>query len=75
MRQRKNKKLSIDTAIDMLIILGKYWRKTGEFEKANIQFKIAQKVIGILEQDFQIPSFSKKVHVNNMQSKEKELNN
>lgn len=54
---QKQKKLSIDTAIDMLIILGKYWKKTGELEKANMQFKIAQEVIDVLKQDFQDPQF------------------
>ena len=49
---QKQKNLSAEDLIDMLIITGKYLRAEGEIEKANSQFKIARKVMDAFEEDF-----------------------
>ncbi len=49
---QKQKNLSADSLIDMLLIIGKHLQKNGEIEKARSQFKIAQKVIDAFLDDF-----------------------
>ena len=49
---QKQKNISAESLINMLIIIGKHLRECGEVEKANSQFRIALKVIGAFEEDF-----------------------
>ncbi|MBQ7934772.1 MAG: helix-turn-helix transcriptional regulator [Clostridia bacterium] len=49
---QKQKNISAEALIDMLIIVGKRLRENGEPEKAVSQFRIAQKVIEAFEEDF-----------------------
>lgn len=49
---QKQKNLSANELIDMLIIIGKYLKQNGETEKAIAQFKIALKIIDAFEEDF-----------------------
>lgn len=48
----RQKNLSAESLIDMLIILGKHLKETGENEKADSQFRIALKVIDAFSEDF-----------------------
>lgn len=49
---QKQKNLSAENLIDMLIIAGKHLRASGEEEKAVLQFKIALKIMEAFEEDF-----------------------
>ena len=49
---QKQKDISAENLIDMLIVVGKRLKERGEDEKASTQFKIAQKVIDALSEDF-----------------------
>lgn len=49
---QRQKNLSAEDLIDMLIITGKYLREAGEEEKALSQFRIALKVMEAFEEDF-----------------------
>ena len=49
---QKQKNLSAEDLIDMLIVAGKHLKETGEIEKANSQFRIARKVMDAFEEDF-----------------------
>ena len=49
---QKQKNLSAENLIDMLIVTGKRLKENGEFEKANSQFRIALKVMDAFEEDF-----------------------
>ena len=49
---QKQKNISAEDLIDMLIIAGKHLKENGEPEKAISQFKIAQKVIEAFQEDF-----------------------
>lgn len=49
---QKQKNISAEDLIDMLIITGKYLKACGENEKAATQFKIALKVIDAFKEDF-----------------------
>lgn len=49
---QKQKNISGEDLIDMLIATGKYLRDKGENEKANSQFRIAQKIIDAFADDF-----------------------
>ena len=49
---QKQKNISADDLIDMLIIIGKHLMEKDEKEKALSQFKIAQKVIDAFKDDF-----------------------
>ena len=49
---QKQKNISAHDLIDMLIVAGKYLKDKGESEKANSQFRIAQKVISAFADDF-----------------------
>jgi len=49
---QKQKNLSAEDLIDMLIVTGKRLKENGEFEKANSQFRIALKVMNAFEEDF-----------------------
>ena len=49
---QKQKNLSADDLVDMLIIAGKYLKENGELEKANSQFSIALKVMDAFEEDY-----------------------
>ena len=49
---QKQKNISAEDLIDMLIIAGKHLKESGEAEKAKLQFKIAQKIIDAFADDF-----------------------
>ena len=49
---QKQKNISAETLIDMLIITGKHLQENGEHEKALSQFRIAQKIIDTFSEDF-----------------------
>ena len=49
---QKQKNLSAEDLIDMLIVVGKHLKEIGELEKANSQFRIALKVMDAFEEDF-----------------------
>jgi tetratricopeptide (TPR) repeat protein len=49
---QKQKNISAEDLVDMLIIAGKHLREKGETEKANSQFRIALKVMDAFEEDF-----------------------
>lgn len=49
---QKQKNISAEDLIDMLIIAGKRLKEKGEKEKANSQFRIAQKIIDAFAEDF-----------------------
>lgn len=49
---QKQKYISAEDLIDMLIVAGKYSKDKGETEKANTQFRIAQKIIEVFSEDF-----------------------
>ena len=49
---QKQKNLSAEDLIDMLIVVGKRLKEIGEIEKANSQFRIALKVMDAFEEDF-----------------------
>ena len=49
---QKQKNLSAESLVNMLLIVGKYLKDNGETAKANAQFKIALKVMDAFEEDF-----------------------
>ena len=49
---QKQKNISAENLIDMLIIAGKYLKKLGENEKAISQFRIAKKIMDAFSEDF-----------------------
>ena len=49
---QKHKDICADDLITMLIVAGKHLQKNGEIEKANIQFRIAEKIIDAFSDDF-----------------------
>ena len=49
---QKQKNLSAEDLIDMLIVTGKRLKENGDFEKANSQFRIALKVMDAFKEDF-----------------------
>ena len=49
---QKQKNISAEDLIDMLIIAGKYLKENGEHEKATSQFRIARKIMEAFEEDF-----------------------
>ena len=49
---QKQKNISAEDLIDMLIIAGKYLKENGETEKAISQFRIAQKIMDAFSEDF-----------------------
>ena len=49
---QKQKNLSAEDLIDMLIVVGKCLKENGEHEKANSQFRIALKVMDAFKEDF-----------------------
>jgi len=49
---QKHKNISAQDLIDMLIVAGKRLKENGETEKANSQFRIAQKVMDAFAEDF-----------------------
>ena len=49
---QKQKNISAEDLIDMLIIAGKYLKKLGENEKAISQFRIAKKIMDAFSEDF-----------------------
>ena len=49
---QKQKNLSAEDLIDMLIVIGKRLKENGELEKANSQFRIALKVMDAFAEDF-----------------------
>ena len=49
---QKQKNLSVEDLIEMLMITGKRLKENGETEKANSQFRIAQKVMDAFAEDF-----------------------
>ena len=49
---QKQKNISAEDLIDMLIIVGKRLKEKGEHEKANSQFRIAQRIMDAFAEDF-----------------------
>ena len=49
---QKQKNISAENLIDMLIIAGEYLKKLGENEKAISQFRIAKKIMDAFSEDF-----------------------
>ena len=49
---QKQKNISAEDLIDMLIVTGKYLKEKGETEKANVQFRIAKTVMDAFSEDF-----------------------
>ena len=49
---QKQKNISAEDLIDMLIIAGKHLREKGEMEKANSQFRIALRIMDAFADDF-----------------------
>lgn len=49
---QKQKNLFAEDLIDILMIAGKYLKKSGEIDKANSQFRIALKIMDAFEEDF-----------------------
>ena len=49
---QKHKNIAAEDLIDMLIIVGKRLKEKGEIEKATVQFRIAQRVMGAFADDF-----------------------
>lgn len=49
---QKQKNISAEELINMLIIVGKHLREMGEKEKADAQFRIALKIMEAFEEDF-----------------------
>ena len=56
---QKQKNLSAEDLIDMLMITGKHLKENGEIEKAHSQFRIALKVIDAFKEDFVESKFFK----------------
>ena len=54
---QKQKNISAECLIDMLIIAGKRLKENGELEKAHTQFRIAQKVMDAFADDFLEPKW------------------
>jgi transcriptional regulator with XRE-family HTH domain len=49
---QKHKYIAAEDLIEMLIVAGKYLRERGETEKANSQFRIADKIMDAFKEDF-----------------------
>lgn len=49
---QKQKNISAENLIDMLMIAGKYLKSRGENEKASSQFRIAKKIMDAFSEDF-----------------------
>ena len=49
---QKQKNISAEDLIDMLIIVGKHLKEKGEIEKADSQFRIALKIMDAFNEDF-----------------------
>ena len=49
---QKQKNVSAESLVNMLLIVGKYLKDNGETAKAAVQFKIALKVMDAFEEDF-----------------------
>ena len=49
---QKQKNISAEDLIDMLMIAGKYLKSRGENEKASSQFRIAKKIMDAFSEDF-----------------------
>lgn len=49
---QKQKNISAEELVNMLIIIGKHLKENGEAEKAISQFKIAKRVMDAFEEDF-----------------------
>ena len=49
---QKQKNISAESLIDMLMIAGKYLKNRGENEKASSQFRIAKKIMDAFSEDF-----------------------
>lgn len=49
---QKQKNISAETLIDMLIIIGKHLQEKGEHKKALSQFEIALKIIDVFSEDY-----------------------
>ena len=59
--------------LDMLIIIGKRLKEKGEIEKANVQFKIAQKVMEAFKDDFVEEKWYKKTFYGYTEEERKEV--
>ena len=49
---QKQKNLSAENLIDMLMIAGRYLKSRGENEKASSQFRIAKRIMDAFSDDF-----------------------
>lgn len=72
---QKQKNLSAESLIYMLIIAGEYLKSQGETEKAMSQFKIAQKVLDAFSDDFLETKWFKSTIYENMSERQKDLEN
>ena len=70
---QKQKNISAEDLIDMLIIIGKHLGANGETEKAITQFKIAQKVIDAFADDFVEDKWFRSTVYEYTQEQQKEL--
>ncbi len=68
---QKQKNISAECLIDMLIITGKYLQEHGEHQKAISQFRIAQKIMDAFSEDFlETKWFRSTVYESNTKRKE-----
>lgn len=70
---QKQKRLSADSVIEMLMIAGKYLKAQGEAEKGDSQFRIAQKIIDAFADDFLESKCFKQTIYNRFERQRKEL--
>ncbi|MGL4736399.1 MAG: helix-turn-helix domain-containing protein [Cellulosilyticaceae bacterium] len=63
----RQKNLSADSLVEMLLRLAEYYTELGDVEKSNTQLLIAQKVIMAFEDDFVAEFFSSSLYENNHQ--------
>ena len=70
---QKQKNISAENLIDMLIIAGKYLKEQGETEKANTQFRIAQKVMDAFAEDFPEPKWFEATFYESTSDQRKEI--
>ena len=70
---QKQKNVSVENLINMLIIAGKYLSERGETEKAKSQFKIAQNIITAFSDDFLESKWFQTTIFEDMSEKQKEI--
>ena len=70
---QKQKNISADDLVEMLLLGGKYLMKRGEVEKARSQFLIAQGVIEAFAHDFLETKWFKRTVYESMAEKREEI--